>query len=121
MADGKQLKPVAWVGSSKASLRKFPADVQDEIGHALLQAQLGGKHPSAKPLLGFGGAGVLEIVESHEGNTYRAVYTVRLSDAIYVLDVFQKKSTTGKKTPKNELYLIRQRLKAAEESSRERN
>src|ERR1019366_4808987 len=113
MVDAAQLKPVAWVGSSKAALRKLPAEVQDDIGHALLQAQLGRKHPSAKPLAGFGGAGILEIVENHEGNAFRAVYTVKFAEVIYVLHVFQKKSKTGIKTPKNEIDLIKQRLKTA--------
>src|SRR4051812_18148516 len=120
MGEARRLKPVAWVGSSKAELKRFPADVQDEIGHALLQAQQGSKHASAKPLKGFGGGSVLEIVENDDGNTYRAVYTVKLADAVYVLHAFQKKSKSGIKTPPNTIKLIKDRLKAAEETSRER-
>lgn len=85
------------------------------IGYALHFAQMGDKHPSAKPLKGFGGAGVLEIVEDHDGSTYRAVYTVRFSDAVYVLHAFQKKSRKRAKTPKQEIELVRQRLRRAEE------
>jgi phage-related protein len=77
-------------------------------------AQSGSKHPSAKPLKGFGGAGVLEVIEDHVGSTYRAVYTVRFTDAVYVLHVFQKKSKRGVATPKHEMALIRARLKEAE-------
>jgi phage-related protein len=120
MGEPDRLKPIAWVGSSKADLKTFPADVQDEIGHALLQAQVGGKHASAKPLKGFGGGSVLEIVENRAGNTYRTVYTVRLADSIYVLHAFQKKSKSGIKTPKKDIDLIKARLKAAEEHSHER-
>jgi phage-related protein len=115
------LKPIAWVGSSKTDLKKFPADVQDEIGHALLQAQLGGKHASAKPLKGFGGGGVLEIVENDDGDTYRAVYTVRFADFVYVLHAFQKKSKSGIRTPQKEIDLVKTRLRAAEEISHERS
>ena len=75
---------------------------------------MGEKHPDAKPLRGFGGASILEIVESENGSTYRAVYTVRFADIVYVLHVFQKKSKTGSKTPKHEIELIRSRLKIAE-------
>ena len=86
-----------------------------DIGFALDKAQRGDKHPSAKPLQGFGGASVLEIVENHDGDTYRAVYTVRFAEAIYVLHCFQKKSKRGIKTPKKELDLIAARLKKAQE------
>lgn len=89
--------------------------MKDAIGYALYIAQRGGKHGDAKPLRGFGGAGILELVEDHAGDTYRAVYTVRLASRIYVLHVFQKKSKTGAKTPKPEIELIRSRLKRAEE------
>ena len=107
-------KPLWWVGSSRKDLRRFPEEVKDAIGHALHIAQIGGKHPDAKPLAGFGGAGVLEVVEDLAGDTYRAVYTVRFSGAVYVLHAFQKKSTRGIKTPVKELDLIRERLKRAE-------
>jgi phage-related protein len=106
-------KPVHWVADSREELRKLPKEVTHQIGQALWFAQLGDKHPSAKPLKGFGGAAVLEIVEDHQSNTYRAVYTVRFARAVYVLHVFQKKSTRGIKTPKHELDLIEARLKLA--------
>ena len=112
------IKPVAWVGSTRADLASFPEDVKDAIGYALYVAQRGGKHPDAKPLRGFGGAGILEIVEDHAGDTYRAVYTVRLAGRIYVLHVFQKKSKTGKETPKKELDLLKVRLREAREEFR---
>ncbi len=108
-------KLVRWIGRSREDLRQFPADVRCAIGYALHFAQMGDKHPSAKPLKGFGGAGVLEIVEDHDGSTYRAVYTVRFSDAVYVLHAFQKKSRKRAKTPKQEIELVRQRLRRAEE------
>lgn len=85
------------------------------MGYALYQAQIGEKHSSAKPLKGFGGAGVLEIVRDHVGNTFRAVYTVKFAMAIYVLHAFQKKSKSGIKTPAEDLELIRRRLKSAED------
>lgn len=85
------------------------------MGYALYRAQVGKKHESAKPLKGFGGAGVMEIVEDFRGDTYRAVYTVRFSDAIYVLHAFQKKSKRDSETPRHDLELVRRRLKAAEE------
>ena len=106
-------KPVHWVGSSRDDLRKFPDEVQREIGQALWFAQMGDKHPSTKPLKGFKGAGVLEIVEDYSGDTYRAVYTVRFAKAIYVLHTFKKKSTRGIKTRKHEIDLIEARLKWA--------
>lgn len=106
-------RPV-WVGSSLEDLKAFPAPVQRFMGFALRAAQEGGKHPDAKPLKGFGGAGVLEVVDDHDGDTFRAVYTVRFSDAVYVLHAFQKKSTRGIATPKREMDLIRRRLKEAE-------
>jgi phage-related protein len=108
------LQPVDWIGPTRRELRRFPDPVRDSMGFALFRAQLGSKHPSAKPLKGFGGAGVLEIVEGHDGDTYRAVYTVRFAEAVYVLHVFQKKSKKKIATPKHELELIRARLKEAE-------
>src|SRR5471032_2225300 len=107
-------KPVEWIGSSYRDFRAFPDDVQDHMGFALHLAQIGGKHNNAKPLKGFGGAGVLEIVSDHVGDTYRAVYTVKFSQAVYVLHAFQKKSKMGSKTPPAELKLIERRLKLAE-------
>lgn len=107
-------KPLRWVGSSRKEVQAFPDEVRKTVGFALWQAQQGKKHLSAKPLKGFGGAGVLEIVEDHDSDTYRAVYTVRLAGFVYVLYAFQKKSKSGRKTPKNEIELIKQRLKRAE-------
>jgi phage-related protein len=106
-------KPLLWVGSSKKDLLALPADVQDTFGYALHLAQTGGKHAQTKPLKGFGSAGVLEVVESEASSTYRAVYTVKIAGAVYVLHCFQKKSTTGIATPKPDMDLVRDRLKAA--------
>jgi phage-related protein len=106
-------KPLHWIGSSLSGVRSFPKEVMREIGQALWFAQMGDKHPSAKPLKGFKGAGVLEIAEHHSGNTYRAIYTVRFARAVYVLHAFQKKSKRGIKTPKHEIDLIEARLKWA--------
>jgi phage-related protein len=92
----------------------MPADVQDVFGHALDLAERGLKHPEVKPLKGFGGAGVLEVVEDFDTNTYRAVYTVRFDNAVYVLHCFQKKSTSGVKTAQRDIELIRTRLQAAQ-------
>lgn len=115
MADDNPAAPklVRWVGSSRRDLLEFPAPVKREIGQALWFAQRGDKHPSAKPLKGFQGAGVLEIVEDRSGDTYRAIYTVRFARAIYVLHAFKKKSTRGIKTPRHEMDLIEARLKLA--------
>jgi len=111
MKDVPTLKPLYWVGSSKRDLMAMPAGVVDVFGYALYLAQIGRKHEQAKPLKGFGSAGVLEVVEDFQGNTYRAVYTVRYAESIYVLHVFQKKSKRGIATPQRELDLIRKRLK----------
>jgi phage-related protein len=110
----EELKPVRWVGSSYRDLKSLPLAVRRAIGFALDQAQRGGKHPDAKPLKGFGGAGVLEVVEQYSGDTYRVVYTVKLVGVIYVLHVFQKKSKSGIGTPKQEIDLITSRLRDAE-------
>jgi phage-related protein len=110
-----QPKPVRWVGSSKEDVTNFPQEVRRRMGGALWEAQIGRKAPYAKPLKGFGGAGVLEIVDDFEGDTFRAVYTVRFEKAVYVLHAFQKKSKRGAATPKAELDLIDQRLKRARE------
>jgi phage-related protein len=106
---------VRWVGSSKEDLRKFPDEVRWRVGGALWEAQLGGKAPYAKPMKGFGGASVLEIVDDFDGDTFRAVYTARFAGAVYVLHAFQKKSKRGIATPKAELDLIAQRFKRAKE------
>ncbi len=108
------IKPLQWVGSSKKNLLAMPDDVIDVFGFALHLAQTGQKHDQSKPLKGFGGAGVLEVVEDYMGDTYRAVYTVKLADVVYVLHCFQKKSMSGIATPKPEMDLIRDRLKAAQ-------
>jgi phage-related protein len=104
-----------WVGSSKRDLLALPEPVVDVFGYALYLAQTGEKHGQARPMKGFGSAGVMEIVEDHDGNTYRAIYTVRLAIGIYVLYVFQKKSKRGAATPKMHLRLIEQRLKAIQQ------
>jgi len=109
------LKPVEWIGSSRDDLREFSEDVQQIMGFALYRAQLGKKHPDAKPLKGFKGAGVLEIVENFDGDTYRAVYTVKFEGIVYVLHAFQKKSKQGIATPKQDIDLIESRLKRAKE------
>ena len=108
------LRPLQWVGSAKKDLLAMPDGVQDVFGFALYLAQTGKKHDQTKPLKGFGGAGVLEVVEDHMGDTFRAVYTVKLASAVYVLHCFQKKSTRGIETPKPDIDLIRERLKAAQ-------
>src|SRR6202790_4867252 len=114
MTDEPSLKPVIWVGTSRKDLREFPEPVQDHVGFALYVAQRGGKHRDAKALSGFGGAGVLEIVEDYRGDTFRAVYTLRYAGAVYVLHAFQKKSKTGRETPRRDIELIEQRLREAE-------
>src|SRR6267154_4347547 len=114
-----RVRPLFWVGSSKKDLFKLPARVVDEFGYALYLAQAGGKHEQAKPLKGFGSAGVLEIVEDWEGNAYRAVYTVRLAGCVFVLHVFQKKSKRGVATLAKDMALIRDRWKIAEQMARE--
>jgi phage-related protein len=112
------LKPIYWVPPSHEDLVGLPRDVQHTVGVALMMAQAGGKHPSAKPLKGFKGAGVFEIVEDHDGDTYRAVYTVRFAEAVYLLHVFQKKSKKGIQTPRHVIDLIRARLRVAEQEHR---
>lgn len=109
------LKRIDFVGSSRGDLRAFPEEVKQDIGYALYEAQKGKKPAAAKPLKGFTGAGVLEIVENFTSGTYRAVYTVRFQKVIYVLHCFQKKSKHGIKTPRQDIDLIKQRLRAAEE------
>ena len=113
------LKPLYWVGSSKRDLLSLPEPVVDLFGFALYLAQDGRKHEQAKPLRGFGSAGVLEIVEDWDRSTYRAVYTVRFEGVVFVLHIFQKKSKRGAATPKADIDLIRQRLKAAKQMAKE--
>jgi phage-related protein len=114
MTDEPTLKPVIWVGTSLRDLREFPEPVQDHMGYALYVAQRGGKHPDAKALTGFGGAGVLEVVKDNRGDTFRAVYTLKHAERIFVLHAFQKKSKTGRETPRRDVELIKQRLREAE-------
>jgi phage-related protein len=111
---------LVWVGSSREDLREFPEEARREAGFALRSVQGGEMPGGAKPLQGFGGAGVQEIVIREDGDTYRVVYTVMLPDAVYVLHAFMKKSKTGSKTPKNDRILVDQRLRAAREISAER-
>lgn len=114
----ERLRPVIWVGSSRDDLKQFPPEVQDVMGFALYLAQVGEKHPDAKPLRGFGGAGVLEVVDDFRGDTYRAVYTVRLAGRVYVLHAFQKKARQGIKTSQPDMEMIRVRYRQAEEIHR---
>lgn len=114
-----QPKPLEWIGSSKKDLKAPPDEVMDVFGYALYLAQTGGRHDQAKPLKGFGSAGVLEVVEDFRGNAYRAVYTVRFEERVFVLHVFQKKSKSGIETPKHDMNLIRDRLKVAARRAKE--
>jgi phage-related protein len=107
-------KPLVWIASSKKDLKAFPRPVQRDLGQALEIAQFGLTPAHAKPLKGFKGAGVLELVEDHDGSTYRAVYTVRLAGRVYVLHALQKKSKKGIETPKHVIDVIKARLKEAE-------
>lgn len=108
-------KPLKWIGSSQDDLRAFPDEVKKQMGHALHLAQIGSKAPQTKPMQGFRGASVLEVAEDHDGDTYRAVYTVKFQGVVYVLHAFQKKAKKGIATPKPDIDLIKVRLKAAEE------
>jgi phage-related protein len=114
MASPPHPKPLFWMSSTQEDLRAFPQAVRQVMGYALYLAQVGDKHLDAKPLKGFAGAGVLEIVADHDGDAFRAVYTVRFADAVYALHAFQKKSTRGIATPKREIERIRQRLRRAQ-------
>ncbi|MEE4237373.1 MAG: type II toxin-antitoxin system RelE/ParE family toxin [Anderseniella sp.] len=109
-------KPCIFIASSADDLRAFPDAVRQDIGFALYEAQNGLRHLSAKPLKGFGGSGVLEVVENHDSDTYRAVYTVRFAGVVYVLHAFQKKSRKGIATARHDIDLIKRRLKVAEEN-----
>lgn len=116
--DEKAEKPLFWVGRSGEAMRDFPKEVRRTFGFALGLAQIGGKFIDSKPLKGFGGAGILEIVEDFHSDTYRCVYTVKFAGAVYVLHAFQKKSKSGSKTPKHEIDLVKDRLKRAQEHYR---
>ena len=107
-------KPLDWIGSSKRDFLAFPERVKDDMGNALGVAQFGGRHPAAKPWKGQG-PGVFEIVERHDGNAYRAVYTVRFEEIVYVLHAFQKKSPRGIKTASRDIDLVQQRLRVAQQ------
>ena len=106
-------KPLYWIGSSLKGISQFPPEVQRTAGFALSAAQYGGKHPSAKPWKGEG-PGVLEVVKNHDGDTYRALYTVRFANAVYVLPAFQKKSLHGIATRQSNIALVKERLKLAQ-------
>jgi phage-related protein len=112
-------RPLIWIGSSRRDLQEFPREVRRDIGQALYAAQQGETDPAAKPLKGFGGGAVLEIVADHAGDTWRGVYTVRYAEAIYVLHAFQKKAKRGIATPKKDLDLIKRRLAEAERLHKE--
>ncbi len=120
MDDGQATRPITWLGSSRADLKRFPQQVRRDLGNALYAAQRGEVDPAAKPLRGFGGVRVMEIVDRHDTNTYRAVYTAQFDEAIYVLYAFQKKSTRGIATPTRDVDLIRRRLADAERLHRQR-
>lgn len=110
------LRPLDFIAGARQELKTFPVEVQHDIGRALMAVQSGFKPRNAKPLKGFGGASVLEIIEDHRGSTYRVIYTIRFGKIIYVLHCFQKKSKKGISTPKQNLDLIRKRLSRAEEA-----
>lgn len=116
MSDEKKL---FWLGSSKKALIGMPEEIKSAFGFALHLAQCGEKHANAKSLKGFGSSGVLEVVESDSGGTYRAVYTVKIENAVYVLHCFQKKSKSGIATPKQDMDLVKSRLKQALEHAKE--
>ena len=112
-------KPLEWIAGSYKDLMALPADVRRLFGYALSLAQAGDQHDAAKVLKGFGGAGVIEVIEDAAGGTYRAVYTVKFEEAVFVLHCFQKKSKRGIATPKGDMDLIRARLKVAEARAKE--
>jgi len=112
-------KPTVWIGSSRDDLRAFPDEARRVMGFAINDAQNGDEHPRAKALKGFGGRSVLEVIDDEDGDTYRAVYTVRFAGVVYILHAFQKKSKKGIETPKRDVEIIRTRLKLAEAHYRE--
>lgn len=109
------MKPLHWVGSSLRDVQGFPEDVRSEVGYSIYLAQAGGKAINAVPLVGFGSSKVLEVIVDDDGETYRAVYTVKFAHAVYALHAFQKKSKRDRETPKQEIDLVKSRLKIAEE------
>lgn len=112
-------KPLVWIGSSKKDLMALPLEVRKFFGHALDFAQRGERHEAAKALKGFGGTGILELVESDQDGSYRAVYTVKFAQAVFVLHCFSKKSKRGIETPKEDMDTIHARLKVAEALAKE--
>jgi phage-related protein len=118
VAEAIVLRPLGWVGSSRDDFAALPREVQRAFGYALYVAQRGGKHDKAKPLKGFGGAGVVEVISVWRGDTFRCVYTVRIAAAVYVLHAFKKKSKRGIATAHNDIEIIKQRLRTAEEYAR---
>lgn len=114
MIDELPLRPLVWMGSSRKDLQMFPYPVQRHVGYAIYVAQRGSKHRDAKVLTGFAGAGVLEVVADFRGDTFRVVYTLKYSDSVYVLHAFQKKSKSGRATPRRDMALVEQRLRDAE-------
>jgi phage-related protein len=112
-------KPLEWIASSYKDLMALPPDMRRRFGYALSLAQMGDQDDAAKVLKGFGGAGVLEVVEDDTGGTYRAVYTIKFAEAVFVLHCFQKKSKSSIATPKPDIDIIRARLKVAEALAQE--
>ena len=108
------MKALKWIGKSREDLMEFPDEVIDEVGHGLYLAQMGERYTHAKPLSGFGSAKILEIRENDRSGTYRVVYTVEMPEFIFVLHAFQKKSKSGIKTPKQDIDMIKRRLKETE-------
>lgn len=115
LPDHTEHKPLRWVGSSREDVRDLPAAVCDRLGFALRQVQAGLTPDNAKPMRGFAGAGVWELVEDYDTNTYRGVYAVCFAGAVYVLHAFQKKSKRGRETPRQKMALVRARLREAQE------
>lgn len=114
MSKRSELRPCIFIGSSLKDLRRFPAKVQNRVGYALHQVQEGDEPLAAKALKGFGGRTVLELIDDFDGDTYRTVYTVRFADVVYVLHAFQKKAKRGIATPRQDIELIKSRLRDAE-------
>lgn len=114
------MKPVHWIGSSKRDLLDFPQEVVQQMGFCLSIAQEGGKALNAVPLIGFGGAGVIEVIVDNNGDTYRSVYTVNFSDSVYVLHAFKKKSKSKRETPQHQMALVRRRLRVAQNDHEKR-
>lgn len=117
----KRHKSVHFVGTSRKDLKALPKGARAVFGFAILLAENGMKHPDAKPMAGFGGAGVLEVVEDLDGDAYRAVYTVQFGSTVYVLHAFKKKSKVGSKTPPRDMELILKRFKEAEEHYKQKH